>query len=101
MRVFSKNGDYTVRSGYWLLMDMIVNLSGIRVQGDCRLIWKAKILPKAKVCRWQACRDILPMRSNLQSKGMIVPYCYALCDKEVETNDAFLPIVIILEIFAE
>ena len=48
------------------------------------MIWSAKVPSNIKFCLWKACRDVLPMRSRLQTKGVVVPLTCNLCDRDVE-----------------
>lgn len=52
-------------------------------------MWKMDLLPKIKAFNWRACRDVLPIRYNLQGRGVPCPMSCVVCDREVE-NTSFI-----------
>ena len=81
---FRKNGHYFVKSGYRLLVNSLTSNADMHVPGQCEMIWSVKVPSKIKFCLKKACRDVLPMRSRLQTKGVVVPLTCMLCDRDVE-----------------
>ena len=70
---FSKNGHYSVKSGYRLLVNSLTSNANMHVPGQLEIIWSAKVPSKIKFCLWKACKGVLPKRSRLQTKGVVVP----------------------------
>ncbi|CAN1182987.1 Putative ribonuclease H protein At1g65750 [Linum perenne] len=81
---FGKDGTYSVRSGYHVLMERIVDLSYLRVNGDWSKLWKVDLPPRMSNFVWRLAREILPTRTALQRRGMTVPYECGMCSREPE-----------------
>ena len=81
---FNKNGHYSVKSGYRLLANSLTSNGDKHVPGQWEMIWSAKVPSNIKFCLWKACRDVLPMRSRLQTKGVVVHLTCVLCDRDIE-----------------
>jgi hypothetical protein len=79
-----QDGNYSVRSAYKLC----VNIAGLHNRHGCagswNLIWRAKIPPKVKNLLWRICRNILPTRLKLNSRGVQCPTSCAVCNTEDE-----------------
>lgn len=80
----TKNGIYSVKTAYHLAMNNLVNASHLYEEGDWLLIWKLKAPPRVKLLLWRACRDCIPTRGQLQSRGVICPLQCVLCDRDIE-----------------
>lgn len=80
----SKDGTYTVRSGYHLAMNIIYTGRGNSVNGEWDKLWDLNIPPKVKNLAWRTVRNWLPTRINLQSKRVMVPSTCANCDSMLE-----------------
>jgi hypothetical protein len=52
-----QNGEYTVRSGYRLLMQEHEERVCREVKGDWRSLWQIRAPPKVKHLLWRICRD--------------------------------------------
>lgn len=63
---FFNNGCYTVKSGYHVCMDFVVDNNNARTPGTWGKLWKLKVLPKVKHCLWCICHGYLPARKLLQ-----------------------------------
>lgn len=70
------NGHYTVKMGYkkqCTLTDMPAHPQQFT---HWSLLWKLNIPPKMRVFLWRAGRGVLPVRSNLRHRGVIIDtYC--------------------------
>lgn len=84
-----KDGMYSVRSAYHLLCD---EKSRMQPGPSCpqrnqlwKEIWRAPIPNKVKNFMWRLAKDILPTRTNLQKKGIILDLQCPLCHREVES----------------
>ncbi|CAN1175234.1 Putative ribonuclease H protein At1g65750 [Linum perenne] len=81
---FGKDGKYSVRSGYHVLMERIVDLSYLQVNGDWQKLWKVDLPPRMLNFVWRLAREILPTRAVLQRRGLIVPFECGICTREPE-----------------
>ncbi|KAL2927396.1 hypothetical protein RDABS01_022681 [Bienertia sinuspersici] len=82
-----KNGEYTVRSGYWLAK--LGHLSGAGENGEeknlWRSVWKIESPPKLSHFLWRACKGSLAVRECLQRRHIIEEAKYMLCSQEDDT----------------
>ncbi|GAU17717.1 hypothetical protein TSUD_07790 [Trifolium subterraneum] len=60
-----RNGCYSVKFGYKLVMRYIIGSDKYHVVGNWNGIWKAQVLHKAHHLLWRLCRGCLPTRSRL------------------------------------
>ncbi|XVE76019.1 hypothetical protein DITRI_Ditri12bG0139200 [Diplodiscus trichospermus] len=81
---FNKDGEYTVRLAYRVVMEMLVSKNDFKVRGEWRKMWNLKIPPKVKTFLWRACQDTLPKKVKLQSRGVAVSLTYVMCDYAME-----------------
>lgn len=65
----SKDGKYTVKSTYRVAMNTLTNIHDFHVDGNWRLVWDSEVPSKVRNFLWKACREVLPSRTNLKSKG--------------------------------
>ncbi|CAN1242355.1 hypothetical protein LINPERPRIM_LOCUS5321 [Linum perenne] len=61
----SRNGEYTVRSGYGVVMERILDQTQHHVEGDWTSLWDVEAPPRVKVMMWRVARDVLPNRMAL------------------------------------
>jgi ribonuclease HI len=73
------NGEYTVKSGYRLLMQEKEEGRRRGILGDWKSLWKIRAPPKAKHLLWRICRDCLPTRTQLQEHHVQCPAVCELC----------------------
>jgi ribonuclease HI len=73
------NGEYTVKSGYRLLMQEKEEGRRRGILGDWKSLWKIRAPPKAKHLLWRICRDCLPTRTQLQQHHVQCPAVCELC----------------------
>uniref|UniRef100_A0A803Q154 Reverse transcriptase domain-containing protein n=1 Tax=Cannabis sativa TaxID=3483 RepID=A0A803Q154_CANSA len=72
---YSKNGEYTVRSGYRLAHDMR-EVSHQSNDKEKERWWKSKVPPKVKHFVWKVCHTWLPTNYALSKRGIsVVPTC--------------------------
>lgn len=83
---FTPNGMYIVKSGYRLCCDKVAPKPHLRVVGDWNALWSLKVAPRVKACVWRACRDVLPTRTRLQTKGVPCPTTCLYCPNELENS---------------
>jgi len=79
-----KCGVYTVKIGYKLCMENIMNVAKHFVPGEWKWIWRIKSPPKVRNLIWRVCRDCLPTGKNLQERGVDCLSSCPVCDNSVE-----------------
>ena len=81
----SKNGCYSVRSGYHVACQMVrednwaKSSSSVVGQSVWKKFWKLKIPNKVKVFGWRACHNALPTSQNLMKRGVLEVATCELC----------------------
>ncbi|KAK7244060.1 hypothetical protein RIF29_38878 [Crotalaria pallida] len=64
----SKDGIYSVKSGYAVALDKICTPSSSSSSADdlinWKRLWSAPCIPRAKDMAWRACKEILPVRKG-------------------------------------
>jgi hypothetical protein len=84
--VDSTHGEYSVRSGYNLMMNVSGRFAAIANNEDWHSLWKIRAPPKAKHLIWRMCKDCLPTRSRLHNRGVPCPLSCPLCDHNIEDD---------------
>lgn len=82
----SRNGNYSVKSAYYVFMEELVDHSVLRMDGDWMSIWKLKVPQKVKLLLRRANRGCLPTRCNLQSKHVPCDWLCPLCKRNRENK---------------
>ncbi|KAK7258788.1 hypothetical protein RIF29_24375 [Crotalaria pallida] len=78
----------TKANGYHMLMSKKYEGSSSTSQCNDSLwkkLWKAKCIPKCKDLMWRACQNILPVRTRLIQRGMIIDPSCPICEEGEET----------------
>jgi hypothetical protein len=70
------NGNYSVRSGYKVLMEATKHEVNSSQHDDWLRLWKIQAPPKTKHLLWRICRGCLPSRVRLQEKHI---HCQLSC----------------------
>ncbi|CAN1849725.1 Putative ribonuclease H protein At1g65750 [Linum perenne] len=83
---YSKNGEYTVKSGYHVLLERVVPMAHLRVEGGWNDIWQLQQLPRVRVMMWRLARDVLPTQERLGRRGMYISDMCGVCGSGSETN---------------
>ncbi|XP_042950268.1 uncharacterized protein LOC122282378 [Carya illinoinensis] len=86
----SKNGSYSVKSGYHFLKNMQDNSQGqssneMQLQERWTCCWQFKIPQAAKVFMWRVCLEALPTRVNLHKRKILKSPMCPICLSEEET----------------
>ncbi|XVF40890.1 hypothetical protein PTKIN_Ptkin01aG0153100 [Pterospermum kingtungense] len=89
----TKNGVYAEKSGYKIVMKMLANDEDLQVPGDWSKLWKIHVPPRAKTFIWRALRDCLPIRLNLQRRGVFGSFF--MCARNVAHRDPVMPTVVV------
>ncbi|XP_073271213.1 uncharacterized protein [Primulina huaijiensis] len=84
---FSRHGAYTVKSGYYQIMNNIMNhTQAHQKDGNWAKLWHISTPPKIRSFLWRAARDYLPCRIKLQSRNIQVPSQCVTCESGLENN---------------
>ncbi|CAN1127826.1 Uncharacterized mitochondrial protein AtMg00310 [Linum perenne] len=70
---FSKNGVYTVKSGYRLLTETLTNSAHLHTLDNWQALWRLQMLPKMRMMAWRLAREVVPTRDMLQNHHILVP----------------------------
>ncbi|XP_075640505.1 uncharacterized protein LOC142612276 [Castanea sativa] len=87
----TKNGKYSVKSGYHVARKVMRNDDGVGSSDGCRgqqiwkQIWQLHVPNKIKIFWWRACQDILPTRVNLARRKIIFETGCQFCIREPES----------------
>lgn len=88
----TKNGEYSVRSGYHVARELSRQESnkGESSRADYgglvwRHLWKLHLPNKIKVFGWRACQNALPTRENLVRCKVVKDGCCQICGLETES----------------
>jgi hypothetical protein len=76
----NRDGVYSVRSGYKVMMQIKKQNDALSQRSDWLRLWKIKAPPKAKHLLWRICRGCLPSRVRLQEKHVPCILSCPLCD---------------------
>ncbi|CAN1151467.1 Putative ribonuclease H protein At1g65750 [Linum perenne] len=82
----SKCGNYTVRSGYKLIMHSLVPRPHLATAGPWNNIWGLEAPPRLKTFLWRVARGVLPTRLSLQNRHIRVPTECGLCNRDIENS---------------
>ncbi|PNX94194.1 cytochrome p450 [Trifolium pratense] len=69
--VDSMDGQYSVKSGYNMLLNSIGRAVDLKKQEDWNCLWKIHAPSKAKNLLWRICKGCLPTRTRLQGSDSI------------------------------
>jgi hypothetical protein len=80
------HGQYSVKSGYNMLLDDIGRGVNPTSQVQWNNIWKIKAPPKAKHLLWRICRGCILTRTRLQTRCVPCPLICPICEHIDEDN---------------
>jgi len=94
---FEKNGLYSVCNAYREIINSNDVLLHHRVSENWNIIWNLKLPPKIKNFLWRICRNCLPTRMRLITKGSSAPQLvpYATMMRKMR-NICFLRVIRVL-----
>ena len=82
---FTNSGEYTVKTRYHVLTQLLGVHSQLSQEGDWSTIWALKAPPQIKNFLWRMCRGVLPTKLQLQSKVIDVSAsCFFFCANSLE-----------------
>jgi ribonuclease HI len=67
---YSKNGDYTVQSAYYQLMEHIIDNNNLKEPRNWKKLWSLHVPNKVKIFMWRLLRGCLPVRGRLTQRGV-------------------------------
>jgi ribonuclease HI len=82
----SMDGNYSVKSGYKVLMQIQREEASTVQHVNWLSLWKIHAPPKAKHLLWRICRGCLPTRVRLQEKHVPCELSCPLCDHAFEDD---------------
>ncbi|KAL6546504.1 hypothetical protein OROMI_022225 [Orobanche minor] len=87
---FSKNGLYSVKSGYELALNTKENHEASSSSREkekelWRWIWSIDLPEKIRIFLWKCAKRILPVKANIATRGVMVERCCERCEREDET----------------
>lgn len=93
---FTKDGTYSVKSGYWLAKrakDVISSKPSSSSPNNNELWkwpWKLNIQPRTKIFLWRCLRGILPTKTNLRARGVEIDVICSRCGMAEENLEHVL-----------
>ncbi|KAL8134789.1 hypothetical protein AgCh_009705 [Apium graveolens] len=78
------NGKYSVKTGYQLWHARNIGVGSISQSNGWSNLWKLDLPHKLKLFLWRFCRNNVPVRSRLSSKGVSLPLNCPMCNLTVE-----------------
>jgi hypothetical protein len=79
-------GNYTVKSGYNLLLQTPIEAVTRQGNEDWKGLWKIHAPPKTKHLLWRICKGCLPTRTRLRERHVQCPSICPLCEVEEEDD---------------
>ncbi|KAJ9180922.1 hypothetical protein P3X46_009107 [Hevea brasiliensis] len=88
---YHNKGHYTVKTGYHMAMRLGEENANVLVLGDWNKLWRLHVPLKVKNFLWRVCRNILPTKQCLLSKGVVLDPHYDVCG---QVDDIFHVLVL-------
>jgi ribonuclease HI len=82
----NRDGNYSVRSGYKVMVEVQRQATVMSQNSDWLRLWKIRAPPKAKHLLWRICRDCLPTRARLQEKHVPCQLSCPICEHTIEDD---------------
>ncbi|KAK7281570.1 hypothetical protein RIF29_09681 [Crotalaria pallida] len=85
---YSKDGDYSVRSGYNFILNPYGDVPSSSIQHPhfpWKKLWAVQVIPRVKEIVWRAAKNILPTNQRLLERGIRRDPICPLCGMEVNT----------------
>lgn len=80
----SVDGKYTVKSGYQHWCDTNMSNTTVVQSSGWSKLWRLNVPHKVKTFLWRFCRNNVPVRNRLKSRGVDLPIICPMCDSDVE-----------------
>lgn len=82
--VFTKNGCYSVKSGYHMWQENSSAQSHVITSVGWNRLWKLNVPSKVKYFLWRFCKNNIPVRFLLQKRSSNIPVECPMCNSEFE-----------------
>lgn len=80
----SCNGEYTVKSGYRYWASQSTSTASVNVSKGWNKIWQVQLPHKVRTFLWRFCKNTIPVRYLLRSKGVVMSISCPMCDVDIE-----------------
>lgn len=82
--VHTSDGKYSVKSGYRYWHTHLSNYRQVEAHKGWSVLWNLKIPHKARIFLWRLCRNNIPVRCLLRSRGVQTTIMCPMCGHDVE-----------------
>ncbi|KAJ1416432.1 Reverse transcriptase zinc-binding domain [Sesbania bispinosa] len=82
----SRDGRFSVKSAYYHFTENLMENTHLKEPGEWRSIWRLHVPNRVRVLIWRTLRGCLPVRTNLQKKGIVCQSIYPLCELCLENE---------------
>lgn len=83
---FDKRGVYTIKSGYKVCVERLVDKENLKSPGDWSTIWKIHVPPKVSVFLWHLLQWCLPTWVFLHERGVDCSSICVCCNEGLEDS---------------
>ena len=80
----TSNGQYTVKSGYQQWHTSNVHVTAVQESTGWKRIWSLEVPHKVRIFLWRFCRNNIPIRKLIRSRGITVPISCSMCTGDIE-----------------
>ena len=80
----TSNGQYTVKSGYQQWHKSNVHATGVQEAKGWNIIWSLEVPHKVRIFIWRFCRNNIPIRKLIRSRGITIPISCSMCTGDIE-----------------
>ncbi|KAJ1419155.1 Reverse transcriptase zinc-binding domain [Sesbania bispinosa] len=82
----SRDGKFSVKSAYYHVTECMIDNSHLKEPGEWKLLWRLGVPNKVKMLLWRLLRGCLPVRTNLQRRGVRCPATCPLSEAGLENE---------------
>lgn len=79
----SSDGHYSVKSAYHFWQNQNTQALRTTQSGGWKRLWQIHVPHKVKKFLWRFCKNTLPVRTLLRTKGVMVPILCPLCNRDM------------------
>ncbi|CAN1301139.1 Putative ribonuclease H protein At1g65750 [Linum perenne] len=83
---FSRNGTYTVQSGYRFIVECLAPRDHLKVRRPWRKVWDLEAPPRLRTFAWRLGRGVVPTRLAIQKRHIPAPSECEICAREMENE---------------
>lgn len=90
MWLHTKDGNYSVKSGYNLIREWVQNKeqgtsNTVSMQKLWKTVWSLNTIPRHKDFLWRVLNEVVPVRHQLHNKGLAIDMFCPRCVTKIET----------------